>query len=110
MVRALAEKTQTFQKIVLEYKQALAYPLLGYQILKNPEQPTIVAIAPTQRRDHRCSPPHARFLKNLGKRSNDTLHKCREREIRTEDVVQFVIQPSSVAFSFAACQASQKNS
>jgi hypothetical protein len=30
---------------VLEYKQALAYPLLGYQILKNPEQPTIVTIA-----------------------------------------------------------------
>jgi hypothetical protein len=27
------------------YKQALGYPLLGYQILKNPEQPTIVAIA-----------------------------------------------------------------
>jgi hypothetical protein len=29
----------------MEYKQALAYSLLGYQILKNPEQPTIVAIA-----------------------------------------------------------------
>ena len=29
----------------MEYKQALAYPLLSYQILKNPEQPTIVAIA-----------------------------------------------------------------
>ena len=28
----------------IELKQALAYPLLGYQILKNPEQPTIVAI------------------------------------------------------------------
>jgi hypothetical protein len=29
----------------MEYRQGLAYPLLGYQILKNPEQPTIVAIA-----------------------------------------------------------------
>jgi hypothetical protein len=29
----------------VERKQALAYPLLGYHILKNPEQPTIAAIA-----------------------------------------------------------------
>jgi hypothetical protein len=29
----------------VEYKQGLAYPLLGYQIIKNPEQPTIVIIA-----------------------------------------------------------------
>jgi hypothetical protein len=28
----------------MERKQALAYPLLGYHILKNPEQPTVVAI------------------------------------------------------------------
>jgi hypothetical protein len=38
-------KNRIQEKIVPEYKQALAYPLLGYHILKNPEQSNIVAIA-----------------------------------------------------------------
>jgi hypothetical protein len=51
----------------MKYKQALAYPLLGYQIVRNPEQPTIVAIAfDTEAGDHRFLPLHA-ILKNLPK-------------------------------------------
>jgi hypothetical protein len=37
----------------LERKEALAHPLLGYHLLENPQQPTIVAIAfHTQEGDH----------------------------------------------------------
>jgi hypothetical protein len=39
------EYQQHFRSNEVEYQQGLAYPLLGYHILKNPEQPTIVAIA-----------------------------------------------------------------
>jgi hypothetical protein len=80
---------------VPEYKQALAYPLLGYHILKNPEQSNIVAIAFDTEADRQCSPLHARSLKSLQKRFGDTLHKCRGRKIRTE-CVSFSLQSSRV--------------
>jgi hypothetical protein len=42
---SVGARPNTANGALMEYKQALAYPLLRYQILKNPEQPTIAAIA-----------------------------------------------------------------